>query len=237
MERIVAIGDIHGHNSWKRIIDKHMDDTDRFIFVGDYVDSFGVLPEDQLTNLLDIIAYAQHDPRVILLIGNHDYHYMDNDCDNERYSGFQPKMYQAFKEVYTDHKDLFRIAYIDENNTIYSHAGLSNSFLANVGIYSTDPKVIIDELNEIFRSKPSRFKFYPHDYGGYGNNINQSCLWIRPNSLIQDTIPFTQVVGHTPQNEIKYPKEHLEQIYFIDALPRQYLRYDTNLQIQTLEKQ
>ena len=148
MERIIAIGDVHGYDTWKRIVDKHYDNVDRIIFVGDYVDSFQITGEKQLVNLLDIIELKKLlKDKLVLLIGNHDYHYMDNGT-YARYSGFQAGMLPTFKEVFTIHKDMFQIAYKDEMDTIYSHAGISETWLANVQITSSDPKVIVESINK-----------------------------------------------------------------------------------------
>jgi predicted phosphodiesterase len=39
--KIVAIGDIHGRDYWKQIIEQEQD-ADVFVFVGDYFDSFTI---------------------------------------------------------------------------------------------------------------------------------------------------------------------------------------------------
>ena len=71
--KTVIIGDIHGHDSWKQIIEQEQN-ADRFIFVGDYFDSFTVPGATQVQNFQDIIEFKETNGKeTILLIGNHDY--------------------------------------------------------------------------------------------------------------------------------------------------------------------
>ena len=74
--KTILMGDIHGHDSWKQIISQEQD-ADRFIFVGDYFDSFTIPGATQIQNFQDIIEFKETGGKsVILLIGNHDYHYL-----------------------------------------------------------------------------------------------------------------------------------------------------------------
>ena len=40
MNKLVAIGDVHGRNTWKQIVEQEQPDT--VVFVGDYFDSFDI---------------------------------------------------------------------------------------------------------------------------------------------------------------------------------------------------
>ena len=72
--KTVAIGDVHGRSLWKLIVNQ--ENPDRVIFIGDYFDSFDIKTEEQINNFLDIIEYKKSSGKeVIMLIGNHDYHY------------------------------------------------------------------------------------------------------------------------------------------------------------------
>lgn len=65
----------------------------------------------------------------------------------------------------------------------------------------------------------------------YGNNIQQSPVWVRPKSLMKDNKDselkntYIQIVGHTKQNTIDIKgKSTGGRYYFIDTLPNnQYL--------------
>ena len=75
MNKIVLIGDIHGHESWKKIVEKHSD-ADKIIFVGDYFDAWHINPAIQIFNFKEILELKASAPdQVVLLVGNHDFHY------------------------------------------------------------------------------------------------------------------------------------------------------------------
>ena len=49
MNKVVFIGDIHGHDTWKQIVADHSN-ADHFVFVGDYFDAFVITPAVQIHN-------------------------------------------------------------------------------------------------------------------------------------------------------------------------------------------
>ena len=53
MNKLVAIGDIHGRDIWKQIVDQEQPDT--VVFVGDYFDSFDIPGKAQIDNFKNII--------------------------------------------------------------------------------------------------------------------------------------------------------------------------------------
>jgi len=85
--RIIALGDTHGRTDWKQIISNEK--FDKVVFMGDYFDTYeDISPEQQKENFKDIIAYKKANMnKVVLLFGNHDFHYLRN--INETYSGYQ----------------------------------------------------------------------------------------------------------------------------------------------------
>ena len=67
MESIVAIGDIHGMESWRDIVEKHYDS--KIVFMGDYLDPYGyVTRENQLMNLCSIISLKMNRPHDVVLL-------------------------------------------------------------------------------------------------------------------------------------------------------------------------
>lgn len=45
--KIIAIGDTHGKSVWKEVVNKELDNCDKFIFIGDYFDCYGKLTQAQ----------------------------------------------------------------------------------------------------------------------------------------------------------------------------------------------
>jgi hypothetical protein len=230
----IIIGDTHGHDTWKKILLKEKE-FDRFIFIGDYFDSFGITPNVQLENMADIIAFKKaNEKKVILLIGNHDYHYWPG-IEVYGVSGFQAHMKPTFQALLDANKDLFQMCFIDEYGTVYSHAGFSETFVEmKIGTFSEK------QVNDVWKYKPQSFGFYNGDYSHCGDDIHQSCIWIRPQSLYRDAISALQVVGHTIVNQINHPaKSERRGFYMIDALHSgQYLKHeDEKFVIQQLTKE
>jgi predicted MPP superfamily phosphohydrolase len=206
--KTVIIGDIHGHDSWKQIIEQEQN-ADRFVFVGDYFDSFTVPGLVQCQNFQDIIEFkTTTDKEVILLIGNHDYHYFAEIGDSNT-SGYQSRMAPTIQHLITTNRDYLQMAYqFDEY--LFSHAGISSKFLDSVfGNDGWKIETMVEQINELFKYKPLSFQFgvavsiKKMSYlDPYGDNEEQSPIWIRPRSLMaanKETLrkQVIQVVGHT----------------------------------------
>jgi len=235
--KLVFIGDIHGRDTWKKIVNLEPN-TDKFIFIGDYFDSFDISPVIQLFNIKEIIQFKKDNPNnVILLIGNHDHHYIVN----EKYSGYNTAIQWDANLILKENKDLFQIAY-QYNNIICSHAGLSPVWLNN-NIPDWTKTNVIELLNELYTYKPNVFNFstktpYPNPYG---DDATQGPLWIRPKSLMKANKGddgfkknYIQVVGHTQQDDIYESFTHSvkamgSKYFLIDTLHMGgYLVYEDN---------
>jgi DNA repair exonuclease SbcCD nuclease subunit len=243
MKRLV-LGDIHGHwDSLKEIYDK--ENPDAVIILGDYFDNFHGSDESIgqcFDNILELRNdhVAEKKGPFILLIGNHDFHY---NHWFEKCSGYRSSMAAANAIRLNDNDDLFQFIYIDEvNHTIYSHAGITNTWLKeNMGeAYGKDSYKDINKMNH------RAFQFtYKGGSDYYGNSIYQSPIWVRPMSLNMDSLvdedgkEFTQIVGHThcdtpfcynfDGNEMPDDLDILNdnpdeiKIYIMDTMPKYYI--------------
>lgn len=220
--KMIILGDIHGRDIWKQII-LNEKTFDKLVFIGDYVDSFNIPGEKQLENLLDIIQYKKDNPdKVVLLFGNHDYHYLmhDSNLSGERYSGFQHVMAPQFKMIFNDNIKLFQMAYEPYGKIYCSHAGISSKWLKLFNI--ENDKNVVQTINDYFYYKPSVFRFNGFDL--YGDTPSCSPIWIRPNSMNNHGISGTHIVGHTEQPEgIRTFEGPRCTMYLIDKLPIEYL--------------
>jgi 3',5'-cyclic AMP phosphodiesterase CpdA len=103
----IAIGDIHGRDTWQQVNTKLYD---KVIFLGDYVDSHTLSDLAILENFKKIIALKKRRPeKVVLLLGNHDAHYLH--YPSFQYSGFRPTMQRELTMLFRKNADLFQIAY------------------------------------------------------------------------------------------------------------------------------
>ena len=121
--KTVSIGDTHGI-AVADIVQKIINDHDKFIFAGDYVDSIDVDNFSMKKNLMDIIDLKIAFPdKIVLLWGNHDIHYLLG--SGYAASGFRPEMRLYFHEIFHSNSSLFRLAY-QEKDCLWTHAGINS---------------------------------------------------------------------------------------------------------------
>jgi hypothetical protein len=207
--KTVICGDTHGRDLWKQIVEIEKD-ADRIVFLGDYFDSFDIPGVVQLQNFLDIIEFKKNsDKEVILLFGNHDYHYMPG-YSGIGYSGYQHGLAYQFRDAISKNLEYLQMAYLFED-VLCSHAGVGMEWVErhfpNTKITDLQSvSMLVDSINDHFKYKPGIFEFC--GFNPYGDNTNQTPIWIRPASLMKvnkGTILkeiVKQVVGHTQVKKI-----------------------------------
>lgn len=206
--KIIALGDIHGINTWKKVVKDNTFDV--CVFVGDYFDSFDVDTDTQIANFKEIIEFKkQNYDKVLLLMGNHDLHYLLKD---EQYSGFQ---YYRQHDIQMEllaaitHEPLIHNVVV-EGKYLFSHAGVTKTWAEANKVDLNDMPYSINELPlQAFAFNHNR------DKSNTGEHKSQGPMWVRPASLKEDAIEgYTQIVGHTRQSSIKIE----ENFVFIDSL-------------------
>lgn len=214
--RIVSCGDTHGRLNWKDIVEKELESSDKFIFIGDYFDThYDETPEQQLSNFNDIVAFKKANiDKVILLVGNHDFHYLSG--VNESYSGYQHSWSKNFNEALESalSEGLMQMCYVYDKY-VFTHAGVTNTWCATYGV-NRQPHLLEDSINELFKTNKYAFYFQMgSNYSQSGDDVTQSPLWVRLPSLFQDgLIGFRFVVGHTTLKELTIT----ENVIGIDCL-------------------
>jgi predicted MPP superfamily phosphohydrolase len=197
--RTLSIGDIHGLNVWKKAVFGeiyNIDDFDKVIFVGDYVDSFNITPIEQIHNLRQIIELKKKYPeKVVLLIGNHCIQYMF--FPKYRCSGFQAANYMDYYKLYNDNRELFQLSY-QIQNTLWSHAGIHKGWYnQNIKkIHDKSENTISEIINRDFwMQKPWIYQvgFIRGGASSVGGPLwlDRRMLWKKP------LVGYHQIVGHT----------------------------------------
>ena len=239
--RIIAIGDTHGHDTYRQIIEKEINNCDLIIFIGDYLDTTN--PEltcaIQLYELNNILLLKEQYPdKVILLCGNHDHHYLSAAIQKQdTASGFQDFSHYNYTPIIEKaiREEKLQLAY-SYKELLFTHAGVSNSWL-KVNEIPNDEN-LVQTLNDILIYKPLVYgymytwdlvvkgrkmgnidkslktqSFYAHEKG---NAILYSPIWIRPQSLFND-LPngYIQIVGHTSTIQPKFYKNVKKRIEMI----------------------
>jgi len=214
--KTVILGDTHGRDYWKGIVAS--ESPDRVIFIGDYFDSFDNTAVEQMHNFKEIIDWKQSgQSEVIMLIGNHDYHYMRG--VSQYYSGYQSGARPAIEQLLYENRQHMQMCY-QMGDFLFTHAGVSMDWLQAHG-YDNESN-LIDWIHDMWKYKPNVFGFAGRD--PYGDSKISSPIWIRPYSLQQanrDTLrdQFIQVVGHTTQGKIDTEgKSTGGRYYYIDTL-------------------
>lgn len=137
LSSILIIPDVHGRQSWKAVVEKRSDYS-KIVFLGDYLDhskKSGVSNKQSVNNFKDILKFAESRQNVVLLLGNHDIHYI---IPGLKYPGFNSTLNYHFKELYRDYRNLFcfhsGINTQDGINVLITHAGVLPSWLNNAWV-------------------------------------------------------------------------------------------------------
>ena len=214
MANTLIIPDIHGNGFWKN----HVNDNkgSQIVFLGDYFDSrYEEYGSKDIETFLEIIEYKKNNPSTILLIGNHDFHYIIKN-ELERYSGYQPQKAEEIHKLLIENSLLMQMAFCTED-TLITHAGVSKTWCYNNSIDYKEPiEKITDSVNQLWKFSKMAFAFKGQD--PYGDSTVSNPIWIRPDSLISDSINFNQIVGHTIQKEpVEREGFNGKKIWFIDC--------------------
>ena len=202
--KVLVLGDLHCREFWK---DAVKDWNGPIVFLGDYVDPYPYEwdEDEQMPNpvdyLLEVINFKDCNPdRVTLLIGNHDYHYIDMLLDGSRknYS-----LQEKLNDLYITDKDYFQIAkQIDD--TLFTHAGVTRDWLKrhDLKLPTNDADLY---LNEIYKTAPDIFWEMSWERGGW--NSTGSPIWydIREFDVEPD---FFEVFGHTQLKDNPFKRDN-----------------------------
>jgi hypothetical protein len=228
--KICAISDIHGSTLWKDIVARERNGIDHFVFLGDYFDSKSrdTTPDEQANNFDDILEFKEEFGNVDLLIGNHDLQYIGGARTNQFKLHTQMLVDDTLMNLIRNGTLQVCVAY---DGYLFSHAGISSVWMKEHGLAS------IANINNAFRYNPLLVDFVNKPNGSLsGDNIYQSPLWIRPNSLCEFALSdYHQVVGHTRIEEVTVIPKGDKQLVFMDTELREYVVIETKNNINHLK--
>ena len=229
MNKTIIIADVHGRDQWKQIVAQETD-ANKFVFLGDYFDSFDLSGVIQMHNFKEIVEFKETSGKeVVMLIGNHDYHYFP-EINASSTSGYQTRLASVIKQIVGENREHLQIAH-RMGEFVFTHAGISSEWLDDTIVGWTEEDMV-DQINETFKYTPlsldyRSFKMFSATEwvgaSGYGNETYQGPMWIRPKALMEANKKtlckkIIQVVGHTYQNEIdKEGKATGGRYYFVDV--------------------
>lgn len=216
------IGDIHGRSIWRELVREDAIN----VFLGDYLDPYPIEGvgegDEEYDNMLAILHYKQQHPETILLLGNHDLHYLWD----EHYSRYNDVQSMRFAQLLRSHWHLFQAAFAPSEQVLVTHAGVTRQWCALAGIAEgLSATELADAICQRMQDPKQRHlfdvetTFLPDDY--MGMSPTASPLWVRPQTLLvcgqllgPNTKPIMQIVGHTQIEKIL----SLRNIFFIDCL-------------------
>jgi hypothetical protein len=182
MRTILIISDVHGRKFWRKALEI-IDEVDKVIFLGDYLDPYDVSEEECLIEFKEIVEFKLKYPdKVTLLIGNHDCEYIwpqlfDNTCRH---------CYSIEKEAQELFLKVNLSLVYEEDKYLFSHAGVLKGWLdftkltiENLTNNFYDPLVL--KMASWLRSGLYR---YP------------SCVWCDVREF-KSELPYYQIFGHT----------------------------------------
>lgn len=216
--KTVSIGDTHGAEVAEVIL-KIIDNYNKFIFAGDYVDSFFYDNVTIKRNLLNIIELKKRYPeKIILLWGNHDVQYLPG---NKYFcTGFRPEMHHDLSEIFHSNSDLFQFSFqIDDY--LWTHAGVHagwfeyrfNPFIKR----HKDISPASELLNMAFRERFAGLFDIGFRRGGFQKVGGP--LWCDKTELLSKPLKgFNQIIGHSKVKRIQKIGKYDEEIVFIDIL-------------------
>lgn len=230
MVNAIIIPDVHGRNFWKDAVVQYKNTGALIIFLGDYMDPY---PSEKIRfdqayeNFKDIIEFKKNDPEhVILLIGNHDLHYITNSdkCRSSRYDYLHNF---EICELFKQNLGLFKLMHVLDTASgkkyVFSHAGITRNWLdkysKNLGIdrgndiselYTAKFSDVIGSLkiNELFADDKTRedvitalsaISYRRGGYDEFGSMIWEDVLAFITQKTEEDVI---QIFGHTQLKDV-----------------------------------
>ena len=221
--KILVFSDVHNrHQTIHKIVEKHKDEVDLIISLGDWLDNFGEKIED-VTQTVKLLKSLLQNDKFIWVAGNHDLWYCHPKSQWVKCSGNTVEKAEIFKKIMGEDAFKYRL-YYDSGDFLFSHAGIHPYLLPPEG-YSEK------WLEE--RCKTARIKLESGQYdsfltAGYSRGGREPIGGITWQDWDDDFIPvpgLNQIVGHTirwdEKVDIKRGQESTN--YCIDTCNKHYL--------------
>lgn len=214
MKPIVAIGDVHGLDLWRPVVEQHADC--RIVFLGDYLDPYGYIPHKELiANFRAIMDLKRSRPDdVTLILGNHDMHYF---CDDAaKGSRFNFQIADKVSRLFLENMELFQYAW-QEGRKIFTHAGISQRWFTEDFRGDTGSPVA-EQLNHPSDAQMPALCRVGMLRGGR-EGASGGIFWADAEELHNPLHGFTQIVGHNRVPEVAVRSGGYDnKIVFCDCL-------------------
>ena len=203
---MIIIPDVHGRIFWKDAVKEN----EKVVFLGDYVDPYpgeGISLEGAIENFEEIIEYKKSNPdNTILLLGNHDFMYLDSkhnkiSCSHDYMN--EPKITKLLMTP-----GIFQMSYTIEISGvayIFSHAGILQDWVdKHTGVFGEHTSLVdVAKLsNELYQKRDQKFIDSLLDFSFFrgGDELCGSMIWsdVREHATVEDhEEKVYQIFGHT----------------------------------------
>ena len=209
----VVFGDIHGLTFWEKIVDDNPEC--RYIFLGDYLDPYENIPVRQLIENLRKIIQLKKDRTndVILLLGNHDLHYIQ--LKFKPYCRYDYTIEGDAHALFLENLHWFTYAY-QEGNRIFTHAGISERWFFN-DFNGDANKNIADQLNNPSPAQLPALHRCGAIRGGARFTVG-GIFWADIDELHNPLPGYSQFVGHNRVENLQTHTCNGGEITFCDCL-------------------
>lgn len=219
---IIIIPDIHGRDFWRWTV-SHCKEEDSVIFLGDYLDPYEnewIYWSDAYQGLLDIIALKrEHPEKVVLLLGNHDLHYLYPSLRGSRYNEYQA---EKIRKTFVDNMDCFQMAAECETagrRYLFTHAGVNKVWAEkHVDLFGPADQVTAETFNRLMLKEAFVEALGEVSTLRWGKDRAGSMVWadVEEFEWSGARIPnMIQVFGHTLQDN--GPRVIDNSIYCLDC--------------------
>lgn len=218
---MIIIPDVHGRVFWKDAVKEN----EKVVFLGDYVDPYpgeGISLDGAIENLEEIIEYKKSNPdNTILLLGNHDFMYLDSkhnkiSCRHDYIN--EPKITKLLMTP-----EIFQMSYTMEISGvtyIFSHAGILQEWVdKHTGVFEGYTSLVdVAKLsNELYQKRDQKFIKSLLDFSFFrgGEELCGSMIWsdMREHAILKDyEEKVYQIFGHTQLREDPVIKEHFADL-------------------------
>lgn len=222
MTDTIIIPDIHGRDFWRWTVAQRKEE-DTLIFLGDYLDPYEnewIYWSDAYKGLLDIIALKRENPeKVVLLLGNHDLHYLFPNLRGSRYNEYQA---EKIRKTFEDNMDCFQMAAeckIDERRYLFTHAGVNKAWVQKYAdVFGPVDKLTADTFNSLMFKDAFVEALGDVSFLRWGSAPAGSMVWadVEEFEWSEARLPdVIQVFGHTLQDNGSRIIDH--SIYCLDC--------------------
>ena len=222
MNPTIIIPDVDGRDFWRWAV-AHRKEEDSVIFLGDYLDPYEdewIYWSDAYKGLLDIIELKRTNPdKVVLLLGNHDLHYLFPMVHGSRYNEYQA---EKIRKTFMDNMDCFQMAAeceIDGKRYLFTHAGVNKVWAEkHADLFGPVEKITAETFNDLMFKDEFVEALGDISKLRWGSDPAGSMVWadVEEFEWREARLPnVIQVFGHTLQDNGPRVIDH--SIYCLDC--------------------